>query len=43
MGKKTSSKQWDIPMLNARKHVHDKDTRGYVSSRVRGNRATKDK
>ena len=30
-GKKTSCKQWNIPMLNARNHVQDKDTRGYVS------------
>ena len=28
MGKQTSSKQWNIPMLNARKHVQDNDTRG---------------
>ena len=32
MGKQTSSKQWNIPMLNAGKHVQDKDTRGDVSS-----------
>ena len=28
VGKKISSKQWNIPMLNARKHMQDKDTRG---------------
>ena len=33
MDKKTISKEWNIPMLNARKHVQDKDTRGNVSSR----------
>ena len=31
MGQKTSSKQWNIPMLNARKHAQDKDTQGDVS------------
>ena len=28
MGKKTSSKQWNIPMLNARIHVQDINTQG---------------
>ena len=32
MDKKTSSRQWNIPMLNERKHVQDEDTRGKVSS-----------
>ena len=32
-GKQTSYKQWNIPMLNAMKHMHDKDTRGDVSFR----------
>ena len=31
-GNQTSSKQWNIPMLNARKNVQDKDTWGDVSS-----------
>ena len=33
MGKQTSSKKWNIPMLNERKHMQDKDTRGDVSFR----------
>ena len=28
MGKQTSPKQWNIPMLNARKHVQYNDIRG---------------
>ena len=32
MGKQTSSKQWNIPMLNARKHMQKRDTLGNVSS-----------
>ena len=43
MGKKTSSKQWNIPMINARKGMQDKDTRGDVSSQVRGDQVEKDK
>ena len=43
VGKQTSSKQWNIPILNARKHMQDKDTRGNVSSQVWGDQATKDK
>ena len=31
--KQTSSKQWNISMLNAKKHMQDKDTRGDVSSK----------
>ena len=32
MGKQTSSKQWNILMLNARIHVQDRNTRGKVPS-----------
>ena len=33
--KQTSSKQWNIPMLNARKHVQDNNTPGKVPSRLK--------
>ena len=41
-GNETSSKKWNIPMLNPRKYVQDNDTRGKVSSLKRGDQAAKD-
>ena len=41
--KKASSKQWNIPMLNAWKHMQDKDTQENVSSQIWDNQAEKDK
>jgi hypothetical protein len=40
--KKTSSMQWNIPMLDAREHMQDMDTRGDVSSRGKGCQVAKD-
>ena len=43
MGKQTSSKWWNIPMLNARTHVQDSDTWGEIPLLVKiGNQAAKD-
>ena len=38
----TSSKQWNIPMLNAIKYVQDNDTQGKVSSQLRDDQVAKD-
>jgi hypothetical protein len=40
--KKTSSMQWNIPMLDARGCMQDMDTRGDVSSRGKGCQVAKD-
>jgi hypothetical protein len=40
--KPTSSMQWNIPMLDAREHMRDMDTRGDVSSWGKGCQAAKD-
>jgi hypothetical protein len=40
--KKTSSMQWNIPMLGVWEHVHDMDTWGDVSSWGEGCQVSKD-
>jgi len=42
VNKKTSSMQWNIPMLDVREHMQDMDTQGDVSSWGKGCQVAKD-